>query len=145
MLLYYAEQAEGFRPAQLTIHRATGIPETRIKNIRRNLEKMTLIEYVFNENYHYIFVNWTVICGYALLGEPLQVGGRGRRNFVQQSQSEYSFNPQEREKYKAENILTRLYAEDNTEWLARLSDQEYRNACRVIARATKQNREDISE
>ena len=144
MLLYYADQAEGFTPAKLTIHNATGIPETRIKNVRNNLQDMNLIEYVFNDHFHYIFINWTVIRGYALLDKPLPVGGRARRNFVQQSMSEYINNPQTHKDMNADHIISKLYAEDCIKWLASLTDQEYRYTRKIINRLNKESRKDTN-
>ena len=144
MLLYYADQAEGFTPAKLTIHNATGIPETRIKNVRNNLQDMSLIEYVFNERYQYIFVNWTVIIGYYYLKEPLQVGGRARRNFVQQSMSGYINNPQAHKDMNADHFISKLYAEDCIKWLASLTDQEYRYTRKIINRLNKESRKDTN-
>ena len=93
LLLYLADQADGFTPAQKTIHNATGIPETRIKNVRRSLQKLSVIDYKYNEYDHFLFINWTVIRGYALLPEPLKVGGNKRKYFIQQSQNEYQNHP----------------------------------------------------
>lgn len=138
MLLYYADQAEGFTPARLTIHNATGIPETRIKNVRNNLQDMNLIEYVFNDYFHYIFVNWTVIRGYALLDKPLPVGGRARRNFVQQSMNGYINNLQAHKYMNADQIILKLYTEDCMEWLANLTEQEYNFMRKVVDKLNKE-------
>ena len=81
LLRYYAQQATGFQPAQLTIYNATGIGENHLHAVRQSLKRMCLIDYVNTQYDHFIFLNWTVIIGYALLSEPLNVGGRGRTNF----------------------------------------------------------------
>jgi len=87
-----------FRPAKKAIHDATGIPEARIKDIRRSLQELSVIDYEYSDRNKYIFVNWTVIRGYALLPEPLPMGDtkngeRKRKYFVQQSQHEYDRHP----------------------------------------------------
>ncbi len=93
MLLHLANQAEGFTPAQKAISNATGIDEADIKRIRERLRKMTVIDYKYNMYEHFYFINWTVIRGYALLDQPLKVGGNKRPYFVQQPQGEYMNNP----------------------------------------------------
>ena len=81
LLSYYAQQETGFPPAQKTIEKATGIGENHLYEVRRALKNMCLIDYVNTPYDHFIFLNWTVIKGYALLKDPLNVGGRGRKNF----------------------------------------------------------------
>ena len=70
--------------------------------MRRSLQRLSVIEYKCNQYEHYIFINWTVIRGYALLAmtrertgitEPLEVGGNKRKYFVQESQNEYMNHP----------------------------------------------------
>lgn len=100
MLLFYASNGmyKTFRPAKKAISNATGIPETRIKDIRKSLQRLSVIDYEYNEKYKYIFVNWTVIYAYADLPEPLKMGNtkngeEKRKYFIQQSQHEYERHP----------------------------------------------------
>ena len=88
-----ANQADSFTPAQKTVSKATGIDEADIKRIRRRLQKLSVIDYQNNRYEHFYFINWTVIIGYALLREPLKVGGNKRPYFVQQPQNEYTNHP----------------------------------------------------
>ncbi len=57
------------------------------------MQKLSVIDYQNNRYEHFYFINWTVIRGYALLPEPLTVGGNKRPYFVQQPQNEYTNHP----------------------------------------------------
>lgn len=135
MLLYYANQANYFTPAKKTIHNATGIPESRIKDVRRKLQKCNLID-VETERDHFIFINWTAIRGYALLPEPLEVGGRSYSHFVQEEQKRHRNYPRLPLREDADQITEHLYAEDCLEWLASLTENEYIQARRRFRKAT---------
>lgn len=146
MLLFYASNGiyKSFRPARKTISKATGIPEARIKDIRRSLQELSVIDYEYNESnerYKYIFVNWTVICSYADLGERLPMGStkngeNKRKYFVQQSQREYDRHPrnyqytlskraQRKQWEKFMYNTADLSAEELTKVLIGLKDQPY--------------------
>ena len=127
MLLYYASNGirKVFRPAKKTIHDATGIPESRIKDIRRKLKKLNLID-VETERDSFIFVNWTAIKGFALLPEPLEVGGKAYSNFAQEQQQRHQRYPQLRIQESADQIVSHLYGDDCLTWLASLTDHEYK-------------------
>ncbi len=93
LLLFYASSGSGFRPAKKMIQKSTGIDKSNIKKVRNSLVQMNLIDYQCNQYYHFIFVNWTVIIGYALLDRPLKAGGKGRRHFVRCDFSQYNRHP----------------------------------------------------
>ena len=133
LLLYYASNGreKPFRPAKKTIHNATGIPETRIKNVRRRLQSLSVIDYENSEKGHYVFVNWTNIYGYADMQERLEVGGRGRKYFVQQSQNQYERHPQ-KDKIRRAEVIEQLCSDNYLSYLARLSESEYNYARHVI-------------
>ena len=82
LLLFYASCGDGFHPAKKKIQQDTGIDESDIKEVRNSLRRMSLIDYDCNQYYHFVFVNWSAILGYALLDKPLKVGGRGRKYFT---------------------------------------------------------------
>ena len=69
------------------------IDASDIKEVRKTLRHMSLVDYVCNQYYHFIFVNWVAIRGYALLDKPLKVGGRGRKYFIPCDFSQYERHP----------------------------------------------------
>lgn len=93
LLLFYAMSGEGFHPAKATIKKETGIDTSDIKVVRRNLRHMNLIDFADNAYFHFVFVNWTVIRGLAILDQPLKVGGRSRKYFTPCDFSQYKRHP----------------------------------------------------
>ena len=82
LLTYYANQSTGYRPAKKTISKATGIDPGNIKRYRQSLKQLGIID--VSEYKRTIWINWPVICGYALLKRPLVSGpGRSRSYFHQ--------------------------------------------------------------
>ena len=83
LLRYYAKCKEHSTPALALVRRETGIPDEKgWRRSRRKLEQLSLITYLnAGEGDHFIMVNWSVICGLALLEEPLKVGGKKHSNF----------------------------------------------------------------
>lgn len=84
LLRYYASCENGFPAALALVLKRTGIPDEKgWRRSRRKLEQLSLITYRNNgKGDHFIIVNWTVICGIAMLEKPLDVGGRKHDNFV---------------------------------------------------------------
>lgn len=135
--MYYSSNGidKPFYPAKKTIHNATGIDISDIKEVRNRLQKLSVIDYKCNQYEHYIFINWTVIRGYALLAitrersgltEPLEVGGNKRKYFVQESQIEYAKHPCTDKTQRANDIISNLYSDNYLDYLANLTEYEYK-------------------
>jgi hypothetical protein len=126
LLLFYASNGIGkqFKATKKRTSAVTGIRENKIYYVRDNLRKLSVIDYECSENGHYIFVNWTVIYSYADLAEPLTVGGKARRNFVQEPQHRYINHPARIQ--DEETIISNLYSDNCFDYLANLTDGEYK-------------------
>ena len=65
LLLYYARQANHFRPALKYIERETGIPMQDISKVRKRLNERGLIAY--HEYPGFIYICWSNIRAFAKL------------------------------------------------------------------------------
>ena len=71
LLLFYANQANGFSPALAFISRETGLSIYRVYELRQQLVNYGLIGYSNEKNY--IHIAWNRIKAFALLEKPLRV------------------------------------------------------------------------
>ena len=71
LLLFYAKQSNGFRPALMLIEKETGISTNKISEIRNILVDHGLINY--NREQRYIYIAWNRIRAFAMLDKPLRI------------------------------------------------------------------------
>lgn len=71
LLLFYANQANGFSPALTLISRETGLSMNKIQELRQQLINYGLINYS-NER-RFIHIGWSRIRAFALLESPLRL------------------------------------------------------------------------
>ena len=93
LLLFYAKQSSGFHPSVKRTVEMTGISSRRLRDVRKNLQNINLIDYEYSNGYHFIFVNWLVIRGLAMLERPLDVGGNGHMYFKRMNQQVFTKHP----------------------------------------------------
>lgn len=65
LLMYYAGQANYFRPALATVEKATGIQQQDVSKVRKRLHDHGLIAY--HEYPGFIYISWRNIRAYARL------------------------------------------------------------------------------
>lgn len=78
LLLCYARQADGFKPAQGFIEKKTSIPAKKVSDVRARLVKRGLICY--DKESHKIYIAWDRIRAFAILDKPLLLT-RGKCTF----------------------------------------------------------------
>ena len=93
LLSFYANRSNGFTPAEKLVIKETGISERRLREVRNNLQNMNLIDYECSSGYHFIFINWLVIRGLALLDHPLDIGGKNHGFFLPMNQQVIKKHP----------------------------------------------------
>lgn len=79
LLLFYADQTNGFRPALKLIEQKTGIAGNKVAEIRRRLVDRGLIAY---EPEDYVAVDWRRIKTFAALEKPLRLPSSGNYFFA---------------------------------------------------------------
>ena len=79
LLLFYADQNNGFRPALKLIKRKTGIPENKVSEVRKRLIDRGLIAY---EPEDFIMLDWQRIRTFAALEKPLRLPKNGNCFFA---------------------------------------------------------------
>lgn len=87
LLRFYAKCGKFFEnhpPPLSYVIKNCGIPDEKgWRRSRRKLEHLSLITYRnAGGRDHFIRVNWVVLCGLAMLEKPLEVGGKGHKNFL---------------------------------------------------------------
>ena len=96
LLLFYADQANGFSPALALIHRETGIAPNKVSEIRQRLVKRGLLFY--NNQEHAIYIAWDRIQAFAILDKPILIS-RGKSTFSPFDPYAYNEKPKKRIKY----------------------------------------------